>query len=373
MITSLSISGFRGFQTLSIEDVGQVNLFVGRNGCGKTSVLEATALFASAGSPGALFEIMANRGELIGHVKRDYLNWEYDVSHLFRGHRFGSGYAFEIEGSGRKPSAIRCEVVDVAALPEDLRQRAQWVGFAGMELDVASPFALYLHNPEDSKPLVIGLSSRNGIDRGTINRPDIREREKSSRTRLIWAKGLDPSEMALWWNQVVLTPEENDVVEALKILEPDIERIAFLGRDRLDSFERRLGSSGIFVKMHGSSDRVPLGSVGGGMERLLGIALALSISADGYVMVDEIDTGLHFSLMSKMWGMVIRTAQRLNVQVFAATHSLDCLRGLAVLHRHSPELSESVRVHRLEKDLEKAITYSGADMVVADEHRVEVR
>ncbi len=61
-------------------------------------------------------------------------------------------------------------------------------------------------------------------------------------------------------------------------------------------------------------------------------------SAGGCLFVDEIDTGLHYSVMAKMWHLLIETARRLDVQVFASTHSLDCLQALA---RVCQEKSES--------------------------------
>ncbi|NEQ98910.1 MAG: AAA family ATPase [Cyanothece sp. SIO2G6] len=50
MLTKLTINGYRGIQNLELNDFGRVNVFVGKNGVGKTSVLEAIALVAS-GSP----------------------------------------------------------------------------------------------------------------------------------------------------------------------------------------------------------------------------------------------------------------------------------------------------------------------------------
>ncbi|ETX02887.1 MAG: hypothetical protein ETSY2_34620 [Candidatus Entotheonella gemina] len=57
---------------------------------------------------------------------------------------------------------------------------------------------------------------------------------------------------------------------------------------------------------------------------MLGLILVLVRSQDGVVLIDEIDTGLHFTVLSNMWKLVYETAKRLNVQVFATTHSNDC-------------------------------------------------
>ncbi len=78
------------------------------------------------------------------------------------------------------------------------------------------------------------------------------------------------------------------------------------------------------VKCTGVKSRIPIGSLGDGIWRMLGLILVLVRSQDGVVLIDEIDTGLHFTVLSNMWKLVYETAKRLNVQVFATTHSNDC-------------------------------------------------
>ena len=53
------------------------------------------------------------------------------------------------------------------------------------------------------------------------------------------------------------------------------------------------------------------------MWRMLGLALALANAKGGVLLVDEIDTGLHYSIMGDMWRMVGKLAATLDVQVFA--------------------------------------------------------
>ncbi len=61
------------------------------------------------------------------------------------------------------------------------------------------------------------------------------------------------------------------------------------------------------------------------MQRMFGIALALVNSRNGILLVDEIENGLHYSAQPDVWRLIFRLASRLNVQVFATTHSWDCI------------------------------------------------
>ncbi|RYD45959.1 MAG: ATP-binding protein, partial [Verrucomicrobiaceae bacterium] len=169
------------------------------------------------------------------------------------------------------------------------------------------------------------------------------------------------------WDDVVLTPEEALVTQVLQIIEPDIERIAALSGGPGGS------AASIFIKLKDSDQRIPLGSMGEGINRLLVLSLNLVNAAGGYLLVDEIDTGLHHSVMMKMWRLVTEAAKRLNVQVLATTHSLDCVRALASLYEEQQDLRDVISVHRIERKAERSVTYSADELLIAARHEMEIR
>ncbi len=63
------------------------------------------------------------------------------------------------------------------------------------------------------------------------------------------------------------------------------------------------------------------------MNRLFGLGMALACAKNGILLVDEIDNGIHWSVLPEVWKFIVKVAKRLNVQVFATTHSNDCLLG----------------------------------------------
>ncbi len=176
----------------------------------------------------------------------------------------------------------------------------------------------------------------------------------------------DSEDLGMLWDEVVLTEEEPKVADALRIIEPTVDRIAF-ARHPASAY------GDFFLKLAGAPDRVPLGSMGDGLERLLGISLHLARSARGATLIDEIDTGLHHSVMVRMWRLVVETARRLDLQVFATTHSLDCVLALAELCERFPELSGEVLLHRIDRGSEAPATYAADALRVAAEQHMEVR
>ena len=109
------------------------------------------------------------------------------------------------------------------------------------------------------------------------------------------------------------------------------------------------------------------------MRRLLALSLSLIRAEHGVLLIDEIDTGLHYSVMGQMWHLVTEAARRANVQVFATTHSQDCVRGLAWLCESFPGLRNEVSLQKIHSDLEEAVALDGEHVVLAVDQGMEVR
>jgi hypothetical protein len=113
--------------------------------------------------------------------------------------------------------------------------------------------------------------------------------------------------------------------------------------------------------------------MGDGIKRLLSLSLNVIRSANGALAVDEIDTGLHHTVMVKMWRLVVETACRLDVQVFATSHSLDCLRALAWLCEEDLSIAQHVSAHRVERNSPATTRYSAEELAIAARQRMEIR
>src|SRR5579872_1641950 len=98
MIQSIHIEGYRGFTDFEMNGLGRVNLLVGANNSGKTSVLEALFLLSSRGDTSAIWQVLSRRGERFvpGETDPRFGNQiELDLRHLFTGHEIHSGSKFQ--------------------------------------------------------------------------------------------------------------------------------------------------------------------------------------------------------------------------------------------------------------------------------------
>lgn len=134
------------------------------------------------------------------------------------------------------------------------------------------------------------------------------------------------SKLAQYWDSVALTEEEDLSLKALRLTRGDVERVAVVGDE---SPRNRRISRRVVVKLKGHSQPIPLKGLGDGVTRLFAAALALANSRGGFLLLDEAENGIHYSVQLDFWRMVLRAAQKYNVQVLATTHSKDCVKGFA--------------------------------------------
>ncbi len=129
----------------------------------------------------------------------------------------------------------------------------------------------------------------------------------------------------------------------------------------------------MLVKLEKHSRPVPLKSLGDGATRLFAVGLALANSRDGFLVIDEAENGIHYSVQRGFWHMVLRAAHQYNVQVLATTHSSDCVAGFA---RAAAEIHEAEGVYiRLERDggYVRAVEYSEEELKTVANQGIETR
>ena len=362
MIRTLRLENYRSFERYELRDLARVNLLVGPNNCGKTSVLEAVQLLVSRGDPRVLIETARRRGEshkLIGDDGRP--TTRYPLYHQFHGHRLGPGARLSIssdDGLGR----IRMDIVEAEdGQGQDL-----------FEIPGAiQPLALQIRRGLD-KSTVLSLTEDGSLDwRAPGPRhATIQSSRTSPPSQFVTAESLQAHEMAVLWDQVVVAGRESEVLEAMRILEEDLSSIYFLTGDTTG---RTGGSPGIVLGFGPGAPRVPIGSYGDGMRRLLALSLALVHTGGGFLLIDEIDTGLHWTVMEEMWKLVVEAAGRFSIQIFATTHSFDCIAGLASLLQARPDLADSVSIQKVERNLERSVAFDSDDIVAAAELDIELR
>lgn len=356
-----------------MSNLGRINLLVGKNGIGKTSVLEALHLLATSGHPSALWAILGHRGEQAQQASN--VQPEFMVSHLFYGHQLRNGSHFAINAANTGPS--KSITFDVRTQkPQDNPAL-----FAILKPEGGEPPSVLLGleiNSSQYPAQLIPLSRRGGVRQDVyqlvVNIAQAQNLTDYTRQpQFVSANSISMFDLISMWSSIVLTPEEDRVTYALRSLEPKIERIAALSQlpPIYSPFVSMRG--GFQVKLSNQRTGVPIGSLGDGIWRFFALAMSLSRAQDSILVVDEIDSGLHYTSMRQLWKMVFATTKELNLQLFATTHSYDCVTSLAEFCKN-PEVAEGdVSIQRIEGGETRSVAFSKSDIEIAAKRNIEMR
>lgn len=220
-------------------------------------------------------------------------------------------------------------------------------------------------------PLELPLSwSADSAQRQQMMLPPVGKRQRllARLPVLLRANGLDDALLARLWDEVLAISAKDRVIAALQRLEPSIHDLD-LRSDTTLPFRSRVS----LRLANGHQTRAPIGSLGEGVTWLFALALALAATPGRLLLVDDIDAGLHHRAMDSLWDLVLATARARDVQVFATTHSIDCLHALRRACGTDAQHGDDVRVVRLAKDQTKGITFTADELATAIDGEIEVR
>jgi predicted ATPase len=357
MYRSFEIIGFRCFDHLVLPRLKRVNLIAGVNNVGKTALLEALFLHAGAYNPALTMTLDVLRG--IGEIKIEFGRWtetpwdsifrDFDTSRVIR-------LVGDNESTGRRTLSLRLvrRAEELAGLSQYLaedrdksvplvRESAQVLELEHEEAGMRGKHQLVV----DPKGIRIEPMPPNPPFPGFF----VSDRTRSSR------------EDADLFGKLEIENKQDALLRVLQLVEPKLRRLAIVVRGDVPMFYGDIGEERL----------LPLPLMGGGMTRLLSVVLRICNASNGVVFVDEIENGLHHSLMKEMWTAIGELARSFNAQVFATTHSLECI--VAAHAAFAASRKDDFYLHRLEraKDEIRAVTYDQDALGAAIETGLEMR
>lgn len=149
-------------------------------------------------------------------------------------------------------------------------------------------------------------------------------------------------------DKLLIEKQEVKLVSVLKKIDSKIEDIS-------------LGANGVIYCDIGLDRLMPINIMGDGIRRLLAIVASTASVRNGLVFIDEVDNGFHYSTLEILWDTISEAARQYNVQVFASSHSEECIRALNTSYEKRNNLfgEDNIRVYRIEHNgnKHKAVLY----------------
>lgn len=387
MFESFYVNNFRLFKNLEFSKLGRINLIAGKNSSGKSALLEAIRLYASNADPGVFADLIFSRKEYWTPEEQPPFDETLSgqvLRHLFCGHKLpelnGEGirigkskedhfhltvaaYVQAEEGVARRvpnskggPHALTTR--DIEKLSDDISFYDKY---------------LVLEQKEQTRRLVNLDNSLNEL----MRRSSRLQGHSHYPIQVVFAQSTGSNDLGSLWDKIGLTSLGPEVIAGLQLIEPKIKMLSFVdAEDRRSRYRTPIGRSAMaripMVQYSDVSEPLSLQVFGDGILRLFEILLSLVNARDGILVIDELENGLHYKIHPKVWDIVFRLAKKLNVQVFATTHSWDCIRGFEVAWREHLDEGTFFRLD-VKEDRVKATYYDAETLSDALRLDVEVR
>lgn len=344
MFTKIKIERFRGIKYASIEGLKQINLFFGKNNCGKSSLLES--LFLASGVSNPLLPVYVNIMRGYNKARRNDLKLEF----------------YNLDAT--LPIHIKLENEEKRDLKITLFEQNQ------NNVSLKTDDANILSNVGESK---YGLKidfSINGKSFGSelhfdpANKDDAtrilpKDYDEPLRCTYLSPK-YDFSASIQGLKNILQNKDEHFIVEGLKLIEPRVNDFIFTDNEMLVDI--------------GLAKRIPVNMMGDGARKIVSLLTTVYDCKDGALLVDEISNGFHYSVMRNLWKVLIDAAVRNNTQLFVTTHDIDSIKGLrdAALEKETERVA-TFKLLKTSDDELKAYHYSVESLDYSINQEIEVR
>jgi predicted ATPase len=354
MLTSVYVEGYKGLESVGLDSLSLINIVVGQSSSGKTALLESIRI-ALSGNPSTMWSTALTRGSFA------YLS------------PAASGDQFEASWRTFFPN-FNSDSVMRFWLKDDDGRSATTVGFFDRETSMTQSVQSPNGGPVQSStynPLVFdrksfeGASSRLGaminpnhglhVDQG----PELGIPSEF----LGYSAAGGTMQIADWFSALSIEDLEHEIVRAVCTAFPSVSGL---------SVQSPNGFAQLYATLNTINRKLPVTSISSGITKFITILLAMSIRRGGVVLIDEIENGIYFKMLPLLWRTIIDFASATGTQVFASTHSWECLSAAAKAFEDDAYLLTLVQVTSREGTTE-ATAVNGDDAVNAIEADIEVR
>lgn len=346
-LTSFQVVHYRGIDGLSLPALTRANLVTGVNGVGKTALLEAMWLFTGRHNPTLLWNANVQRSsdavlDPVARLSRGAL----EMAGVESGSHHHLRSTFEKVADIVRPAGIE-------SAPETNRMQLPLIGridtYLDQELAEGKIGALYPtpwglvqhHNPVPRRP------RPNSVIEGTKFQIETSQ------------------EYLQRYSDMVRENRKEDFASAINLMLPRVKGVEILTDGMGKSYLSALTSDGV---------QLPLSDLGGGIVRLSRLLLSCFASRDGMLLVDEIENGMHYSMLGDIWTFARRWMHEWNVQLVATTHSAECIDAAITGFADTPA---DLSIHNLFMNEEagkvQAVTFSGESLEGARDLDLEIR
>lgn len=359
MLDKLILENYKGYSYLELDKLKRVNLIAGMNNTGKTSILEAIYMQHDRVAGDVFIAPLARRG-----VQQFDLSPEYIFHPYFYDFNIDKPLKITTVDSGHKAVAVYTMVT-----PANQRLEINKNNFQMNNVLSSAPVA---------KNAVEIVYTSNGKPQGKSkmqinnNQLELNVEFMEPLSRIVVfvpasARGNNYAD-AQFMSKLDMINGLDEFTEYLKMIDSRLRSVSLLSIG---------GQPTIYVDI-GLKRKIPMVQMGEGISKLTSIIIAILSNPNAIILIDEIENGIHYSLMPKIWEIVFSAATKQNCQIFATTHSHDVISGVAKYMGHEEKNldKQSMSYIRLDRNNEGIVTpkyYGPAALVASVERDWDIR
>ncbi len=318
MITKIRLHNFKGFRHFELSDLSKVTLIGGRNNVGKTSLLEAIFLFYDTHDAGLFFRYLGWRGIQVFTADAETLFapsfYDFDMGQPLTIEIWDSIYQSKLDVRFNPSITHQSINVDLSVAGKSASPLPQ----------VSTSYSLDLHyQVTGGSGEHIGLAVKQSLTNLSIQfEPGPTTVFPEEMRRMVICLPLrfkpDPQEDVIRYGKLDIERKTARIIEFLQVLEPHLVDLSSIVQPSRPD---------MYADITGMARKIPVPLLGDGISRLFSIILAIASCPNGIVLIDEIDAGLHHSILPKIWQGIFQAAQEFQCQIIATTHSYECLQA----------------------------------------------
>ena len=343
-LTYFKIENFKKFEFLELNDIGQLNLIVGDNNVGKTCLLEAL-LFDEDGHQmlNNFYKALTKRGLefKIERVTKESGN-SITTSTLYPKENYFKEYIF---GGFNDENGLKLDGVKFNFVINEFERKS-----IELKINEKENVRKFINESEFNK----NIPFEDYIKQFIRYKVDYNDQVETYwiynynlnilNFPLISFNDTASNEEAIVLYNKLSAKEEDMLLNALKTIDENIENIKFKKeyKDIKDVF-----------LLKKKEEFTPLNNMGDGFKRIFYIILKALSLKEKRILIDEVEIGIHYSKMKDFWVNLMKVCKELEVQLFATTHSNECIEAF---WEASKELNEKdIRLIRLQENKDKSI------------------
>lgn len=347
MISSISIHNFRCYKHLKIDKFSRLNIIVGDNGSGKTALLESI-LFPLGTGPELGLRMRNQRGldNTLGGTPKDIEDALW--GDFFYNQDMTLPISLILDGDGKDSRSLEIYRGGAGSYTLELEDQSE---------THHSPITFLWKDSEKRSYPVVPIVGAKGLDfPGTGE--NINGFYFFSANQTVGA-----TESAGRFSKLSITNKHRKFIDIFKKEYEWIEDI---------NVEVVAGMPVLFATLRDSGRKLPLPNISSGLNRIIGIMLAIASAPKGIVLVDEIENGIHYSHLTAIWRAILNLLREYETQLFISTHSQECLSAL--IDAAGENVSDIVLWQTERRDGEHNVsTFRGEELKNALDYNEEVR